>query len=853
MHVIRACQIGHEYPALISYWTTISTEGLVGRLDQAATGSSNLRKRKEDDVLHLVLPFLEECLSMHPTSDLRIGCYVMLLALASKVDLKDDVRTKLMEAIVHGQKKGLTNVELICLAVISQQRKTVKLPKAVFKAVMAMDTIEEYTIAMSKSYEIGNLLLGIILGVLRGLKKKGTCSHLTLIRTAVEHRMMKDAQLLIAIKAILKTANETDFSEDDDANVRSELAGIIFRIGESESVGSIMEEAIKETDIDMQLLEVKLQSLIVSGKQHLLPMLEAETMDVDASSINAQGNMFANIKSRIPTKTAFENSFLSHAESFVFGSLADAFILASASVDSLKEFEDLPVMLKGLAAVEPLYISFFVRFWCGSHSNASRAAAIHSVTQYTANTRPSCDLQLLLPYVCHGLADQSSLIRKASADLTAVLAQQIREILGTKTNSTTPPILGRNNLYGDGEETKSVSWLAGDEERLFLEQILLPNLEECRLDAAYIGRLIQDSLTGPSQNKTTKMAETALRTSTRNAIFRSLCSHATSTPVRGVKLWLLTVLNGIDKVGSTTRTNELLPLLRAQMNQNWETLKKNCQSCGIDSENFLSEVVKIVLPSSHEGHNFLNEIVMSDDSVPIQFKIASLNRIEESWQSMKSDLKSDATAMLFRLACIKDGQGPQVEIQPSTLGLLRRIRLSSDLHLELLEALPPLSVEKGEKSPNTKRQKTVNGHTGDEQDQGQRNELSVAIRKTNIVLELIDSAKHGASSRLIGPLFAVLKGLQDCHNNSGIQVGYVQSLTLDCLRSSVDKIKVNLTVWHFFFCSDICRQILASHLIAMQFSLVQSLSASVTQRSPRFTRRLCFFCLLSLQSHQNSS
>ena len=784
-YVLKTSRAGHHYPALISYWATIATEAIAGLIDQSMSGRREVQRKNEEDVLLRILPFLNEGLSMRQVTDLRIGCYMILTVVASKLDLDEKVLLAMMTAVVSDWTPNTTHAGLICLAVLSQRRQIIKLPKKILEAVMSIQGIESDLAILSEQYRIDKFVVGIVLGTLERLDTKANPNRLTFVRTAIEGHLMSDTHIALAIKAIVAAANNSEVSLEGGQNLQGELVDLILRLMDSEVVGALVRDTIRETKTDVEILESKVRMVLrPNDKQPDQVVDDSEMKEIPKES---QVQSFESITHHIPTRTAYEISLLSHSQSYVFGSLADAFLLASSSSSNLEIFADLPVLRKSSAMSEPLFLSFFIRYWCGPYPAASRASAIICVRDYLGDQDLTTDLQILIPYIIYALADSSAKVRRAASELSFKLASTY---LGQEDDNkeTARPILGSDDIYGSGSETKGVSWLSTPDASRVVRDILMPNLEEFRQDEGHIARLLVDSMNGPHKSKIPQSSARDLRKSTKGALLVSLSSHVIHTPIYRVKLRLLFILNGIDKAGGVLKSKALLPLLLDQEIGNERSLTEHCEAEDIDKISFVQEVVKIATPNDRDGMRVIQRIIALDNSTPpISLRNAALQRLRNFWSSMKSDVQILMASTLLSLAINQTTENPN--IQGDALEILRGVSISVKTLLHLLENIPSLSPTSEDGPAHSKRRRTSNGHV-ESHENAPPEEMYHALRYMTIVLELIEASKIVFDASLIKGLFKVLNDLQHSKAQLGIESGYLQSLVLGSLHKIVEQSKV---------------------------------------------------------------
>ena len=779
-YVLKVGRAGYQHRAILSCWASITTEAVVSMLDQSGSGRREIQRQREEDVLLRTLPFLNEGLSIKKVADLRIGCYMLLTVLASKAHLEDSVLDAMMEAVTTHWTSETSHAGLICLSVLAQNKNGLGLPSKVYKAVMSMETLEDDLHTLKEQYRIDKLTLGLILGVLGDLDKGKELFRLKFVRVAIEARLLDHAHTTTAVESILIVANELSVNEKSDFDVQGQLADLLLRLSESDAIGSAVQEMIKQSKVDIDQLEAKLQTVVRLPEVAVDKQVDIEMED---SEPRKEKGSFELAAKHIPTRTAYEFSFLSESESYIFGSLSHAFLLASKSAIDLQTFSDFPVLRKTLALKEPLFLTFFIRIWCGSYPTTARVAAVNCTCNFFKTADVTADVQLMFPYIICALGDPSPKVRTAAAELVLILSDKY-------TGEKDPggrPILGKDSIYGSPKIKGDVHWLSEAEASKVLENILVPNLEECRLDNGYISRRLVDVLDGSSRKKDSKDSP-KIKTSKRVALLMFLSSHIIKTPLYSVKLRLLSMLSEVDKVGSTTRTKCLLPLLQAQAQQNTKDFKETCIKNHIDETDFTKQLLNIVSATDRDGLQVLQALLNPKDFVPpLIFRRTAFHRIRDLWSSVKHDMQLVLTELLLSLALQSTSTSSDEGLDVLALDTLRGLTLSANILLSLISNLPSLSST-SDSSPASKRRKT-SYITTQAMVEHADDDVSYKIHRINVVLELTEFSKAGRAVPLLQVLFPLLADIQHAQVQIGTDLGYTQLLALNCLIAIVQHCK----------------------------------------------------------------
>lgn len=794
-YTLKVSRKKHHHPTLLSFWSTVTTEAVAAMLDQSRSGRPEARKQLQEDVILRIIPFLDEGLSLGNVPDLRVGCYMILTVLASKANLDDRTLSAMMESTVMGW-KSTSHAGLICLAVLAQQKQTALLPTKVFKALLATEGLHDDLLILKNRYQVDNLVLGVLLGIVSRVERTSDTKSLSTFRSLIEAGLMDESFVALAIEYMLSAAQSFSLQANQGSELQGFLGDLILRLADSVTIGNIVQRVIRGSDIDMERLQTRLQRVIRPIEDRIGLLVEDVGMkDVEERPTNETFDM---VLSRIPTRTAFEISFLSHSDSYVFPSLAHGFSLASSSSHNIGTFSDLTVLRKSLAMTEPLFVSFFVRIWCGSYSTTARSAAITVISDYLKHEKLVADVQILLPYIVYALADPSVKVRCAASDLVLVLAAEYANSLGPALQDTNPCLLGQDEIYGQGKEAKEVSWLTVTEVAHFVKEIIVPSLEECLLDARHILSYLPDSLMGSKQAKEPNNSHKELRTSLRAAVFSCLCSHVVNTPLYSVKYRLLQMLNRVQKVGSVSRTKVLLPLLEKSITQSQKEFEVLCKNQDIVPDQLIEQIVSVVTPSDRDGMQIVRTIIQSENpSTSPLFYPAVMKHVRNIWPSLKADIQSLLAKTLLNIAV----SGPDVRQgglqQSEATSTLRNVDLATNVLQSFLEELPVLYMPSGEKPSASKRRRTSHGHI--EGSVTSELKASQKYRRIAFVLELIEASKPERHPNLLRGLFQLIADLQHSKHGTGSELSYVLVLTLSNTLSILDDIRVGVfTVLELF-------------------------------------------------------
>ena len=784
-YILKTSRLGYLYSTLISFWASVVTESVAAMLDQARSARRESQQQNHEDVMLLLLPTLNEGMAFETTSELKVGCYMILTVLASKTKLHDGVLTAMMEAVTMGWAET-SHAGLICLSTLAQQRENATLPRKVFKATLALENLDDDLVTLRRHYKVNKLALGLILGILTSIKQGHGHGRLRLLGVLMESNLLDESSTRNALKSVIQTAHPAETESDSAFDIRNSLTEFLLRLSDSSSIGLLVQESMDGCGLDTGHSCTERQRLNSPHDATLQSTIdEGPTKDTNNQPV---ADDFNAVISRIPTRTAYEMSFLSHSDSYVYGSLAHAFSSISNTEAYVDNFCDLPVLRKSLAMTEPLFLSFFVRLWCSDSSPNTRTSAIQVVSKFLEERHLTADVQMLLPYLIYALADPATKVRRAATQLVLSLSRFYKAAVDSSQKASLP-ILGHDSIYGQGQESKNLAWLSLDDSRRFIVSLLLPSLQECLLDPGHASQLLSECLNGGKHGKGSNNLHRDLRTSFRVAIFSHLCCHVVNTPLHRVKSRLLSMVNQITKVGSTSRTKLLLPILSRFSSQTEDIYQTVSQTDNLDVSRYLNQVACIVTSGDRDGIQGLLTVIGSNQSSFPSLRAAALQRLQTIWVNVKPDLQNALANTLLKQALDEDHAKTSGDQGIETIEILRSLPLSTTILQSFIEGLPSISSCQ-DKPPATKRRRTSQGQSMDSELDPKA--LFVAIRQATLVLELVVDAKVERHPQLLKTLFQLMIDMQQSESLHQAATDYLLVLTMDSMLAILKRAETSV-------------------------------------------------------------
>jgi U3 small nucleolar RNA-associated protein 10 len=568
------------------------------------------------------------------------------------------------------------------------------------------------------------------------------------------------------------------------------LAGTIVRLSQTTGeAGEVFTKAINDTDIDIEALEMRLDTEIRPKAIASQPQDGAKKEDGVEDIPMATEDFDTAFDHFNQQSVVVPASCLLSSPPDIFTDLCSLYLSAVPDQGHLATFQRATAIKRGEAPNAPFFFTFLIRIWCGPYPTLARLSALDiAKTRLKSSDCETIDFQSLIPYCIAALSDPSRKVRRAAADLVTVL-----DGLAAAGEAVMTSLWAGEELYGNAE---SLEVLPGDVSHKLLHIILMPSLEECVLNADHIHAVIQTSLGTSSR---TSVADTGkdkkghLSHGTRLAVLTFLASHAVHTPLLLVKVRLLQPLNQVKSVSGTSRTGLLLPLLRWWVSLPADQVKSICSEQNVDEAAMDLAAVEIVVASDYSGLEFLLEATQYP-SLSIRDNLLHLifMRIEKMWPSMKAEARHTAAERLLKLVQ-EDSSGDRAVVSSEAANLLKNVDLTTDILLSFLDSIQSVAKIATE-APPSKRRRTSSSETnrgvGTQSDHG----IALALKHVTFVLQLVEGSEPAEHPHLLNALFNALSELQHFRTALGSELGYLQNLVLRSLLAMVPAYRDNKTL-----------------------------------------------------------
>lgn len=777
MYTLKTCRERKEYPGLISFWGGVMAEAVNGMLDKMRSGRRSIQMQNDQTLLQQIVPILGEALVMQEVPGLQIASYMIVTIVGSKASLDDNAITAFMDQIVHGWTPETFRPAMVCLSILSQYRSAKQLSGRVTKALVKASNLVPTLQDISQTYRVDRLANGLAIALVDRLAKKGDVRSLPTINELLTGKFLREKQIKVVYKTLLVAAHKITDEVDADGHIRKELGATLITLSQAGGeVGDAIRNAIEEVDFDIEELELRLETAI-RPKIAVEPAEEEEpeTMDVDvsASEKEAQENAAFERLAKVPTP---KTSCLIQEPSDVFEQLSAFFLSSAANEEGLQKFDAAPVLSRPTAPTKSFYFSFYMRVWSGSFPTLAKAAALDRVRlRLKEEDCAGKDFQAIIPYCIVALADPAKRVRRAAADLMAVLGQ-----LYSNTSKPTTAIWGAKDVYG--KTTGTLASLDFASSKSLIESVLLPSLEEFILHEEQISVALAAALESSNDNKTGEKKSVLSRTA-RLSVLKFLSSHIEKTPLLSVKLRLLKPVNQIRSISGTSRTDLLLPVLQWWAGLSDAEAQRLVARESLDQSTIDSAFTETVVASSAAGVQLFFDLVKEPQVVQRSGLVdAIFTRIRKIWPTMKSDVQFSTAQTLLALS--QSGSADTSSVSLEAADVLRKVDLSTDVLLNFLDSMQD-EVKAATETPATKRRRVSAAERPRNLGAQSSVDYKETISRITFILEIVQESSPQTHPELLPSLFTALSDLQHLRALVGSELGYLQNMVLSSLLAMI--------------------------------------------------------------------
>jgi U3 small nucleolar RNA-associated protein 10 len=778
-YTLESCRAKQEYPGLVSFWGGIMAEAVNGMLDKMRSGRRSIQLENDHILLQRVGPVLSEAMVMKDVPGIQIASYMIVAILAAKGSLNDVALAAFMEQLVHGWTVDTYRPGLVCLCILAQHRSAKQISGRVAKALIKVQDLVPTLVEIGRDHRVDKLANGLALAFIDRLSKKGDVRSLPAVNALLLANLLQEKQIKVVYKAMLLAAHKVNDAVDEDGHIRKEIGSSLVSLSQAGGdAGDAVRSAIEEIDFNIEELELKLGAAI-------RPKLAIEQSADDAEEekgvqvADKQPSLDATFQELAKLEPS-ANSCLSQESGGLFNDLCTVFLSAAATESDLEKFDATPVLSRPLAPSNSFYFSFFLRVWCGPFPTLAKVAALERVkSRLKESDCADKDFHAIIPYCVVALSDPAKKVRRAAADLVAVL--------GSLLDTSSEQHWGAKDLYGKASVPNALDSKAL---KALIHSVLIPCLEESVLHDGHIIAALASALESSKGSSGKDAEKRHLSSSTRLSILKFLCGHVTETPLLVVKLRLLRSLNQIRSISGTSRTDLLLPLFQSWAALSQEEAVERAARESLDEAAIDEAVVDVVIANHAAGLETFFQLINNPAMTPRPHLVQAIfARIIKMWPSMKSDTKSSTARSMFNLAQTPSSpeQNPAIS---EAVELLRKVELSTNILLDFIDSLQD-EVKLATEKPANKRRRVSTTEQSRTVGLQSSPELKAALSKTTFVLELVQESDPGNHPELLPSLFTTLSDLHHLSTLIGSELGYLQNLVLSSLLAMMPAYKDN--------------------------------------------------------------
>ncbi|KAK4179285.1 hypothetical protein QBC36DRAFT_298655 [Triangularia setosa] len=747
----------HDYHAINMLWFSVMTQSVNAMIDKGRSGNKAIQLENTQKLLQQVTPALSRAMMMRQSPEIQISSYMPVLVLARKGRLNDAALVAFMDQLVTGWQTKTVDQGLLTLACLAYGRAAKPVTSRVAKALLKVDDLVGRFKVVNETQCVRKLANGTALAFVDRLSKKGNLRALHEVKSIIVGDFLDQMQVKVVYKSLLLAAHKLNDEVDPEGVIRKELASTLVSLAQlKDKNGDAIRAAVEEVDFNIEELELKLGAAIrpklaiTEGSDDMMEGVEAEAVE-ERPSLDSTIQQIEKLQ---PSKT----SCLSQ-ESGLFSDLCAVFLSAAIEQADLDRFDAAPVLSRDQALGNTFYFSFYMRVWCGPYPTLAKVVALERVKNRVKESESAdTDLQAITLYAAVALADPSKKVRRAAADLIAVLKVTLKD--------STKAVWGSKDLYGASGFSNAMDSAAS---KCLLDSILLPSLEEAVTHEDQVAIIISSAL------ENSKAGDKK----TRLAIFKYFCAHITETPLLTVKLRLLEAINKVKSIAGTYRTDLLLDMLRSWASLTSTDATERAAVESLDEKALDQAAVEAVVPSHNDGLELLFQLVKDPQTRPT-FVVAIFERITKMWSSIKSQAKlSTANVMLDLSQTPGEGAAP-VE----AAGLLRKVDLTTDILLAFVDSLQYEDSRMATEAPANKRRRTSTASQAVSSNVISP-EVHRAVKKMNFVLELVHGSKPENHPELLPSLFTTLTDIHHLRKLVGSELGYMQTLVLSSIGAMI--------------------------------------------------------------------
>lgn len=759
-YVLDTCRQGPAHTALMKFWSSIIVEAVSNRLTQTRSGRREVQHQRTEDFLHKILPLLSDGFESRGSMDLITTCYTITIVLAARAELDDRIIDSLMLAVAEtlNHADHDTQAVIITLAILTSHKQINLLPRKVVSTLADVEVLPIIIRRLTGEFSFSMFLTTLIASATSQIKNKTVHKLAPFLENLVS--LLNDIStpevLAVSLQPVVAKVVQLGSADMAGEEVTSQFLAKLQRLNEKEHISSALLQAATNNGQDPSQIENILgMTISLSNAHHTV-----DPEDVDMDDVMVQSNVVDELDA-VPPEWQ-ETSFMASAFSNMFVKLADRFQRAYSDGEELTKFTALSVW-SAAADRKLLWQSFLLRFACADRSVQSRIKALQLLAE-ALKTHSACNLQHYTPYLLVLLMGAKPLRKTASEILSLVhgLIQSDRQNQGS---------LDVGQFYAP-QVGSTLSPISNQQLAQILGDIVLPVIEECRLDQDYIVKTVKHAL-GQNPSDTKK--------SHKQALFNLLSQHANAAPMISVQIGILSMLTGLEKVGSKSVAKTFLPIL-----QRWSEFTEDEAETLVNEAGISLTVadVSIAKIADAQGNDFLRQIGSSMTAEVHSYRggfvTAFLHGIQLGWSAKTVEHQLSVAETMFDLAFSENeflASGAQ--------DVLKSVDLNSSCLASLMQMAQAGSTEV--RGPSTKR-KRRSSHGTQALDIDLTKKADVTVAKFSLALELLEGNAPETKHELVSSVFEMLASLKQLQQNR-VNSPYMMNVCLNCAFGTIKSAK----------------------------------------------------------------
>ncbi|GAM90762.1 hypothetical protein ANO11243_088070 [Dothideomycetidae sp. 11243] len=774
--VLSTAKQKNQSATLLGFWASMMAQAINGQLENTQSGRPEIRRQREADVLLRIIPVLQAALEIRDVPELYLGCCMITVILATKLDLEDKVLDSLMNAVAGSWTGNTMSDGFAALFVMAQERSTPALPKSTAQKLLSYPQLLQKIGEASAKYPVDNLFTGLALSFISGRRPRTPVDHSLILTTYFSSTYISEASKTIVAQSLCQALLAMNAAEEDE--VMSDLLRSASAAAQSIEFRRVLTHYIRRNSIDVRLLENLLE----------MPLLLSEAPNHGAE-IDNDGDVQMVEENKLPEnhfrlldglKSGLKEyqSMLDDRETETYSTLLHVFAGICSDKSDLETFGASQIFERGDSAENILLLTFLMRVWSGHSAVSVRQNALKLAKKIISGPEyATMDLQALIPYCIIALSDAQQSIRRDASELFLLVSTIYRKAEKAKKLSDMA-VLGKSELYG--QATRSVKWMKAADVHNVLSEALVETLEEFVVDPSSIRRSIVSAIDGTDD-------DVELKSSTRSAFFNYLISHAVASPLLTTRIYLFNLLTVTGKASSAGRKQILLPAVKVWISQPDSQRIRSCNSQGVMLVDADKAYVDSISPESEDEFELLRSILTGTLESTSKIRDLVLTRFQSLWPNLQSRQQTSfAQELLSSALTAPEDDEASTDHAGDALALVKQVRLSGDTLVTLLLDVHSLaSMPDG--APATKRRRTSSSKT-----RGQDihpDDLVKVVRRLTVILELVESSRPERHPELLKHLFHVLGDIQQIRSQIGSDLVYLQQMTISSLLALVDTLK----------------------------------------------------------------